>query len=256
MQNCVQAAFLLCFDMTLLLSLPLLLLSLLPATSPSDVAEEQIRAYLELIRESEYRSEPLWSLAQYYMESEAHRNLLIRTGREMGIGWISWLDPEEPDPLHFFQIAHHFDDERLLLYLLLSAVPAEERRDRFDQFYASSDSDDLIDLNRRVAEGNTIHLDHLKRHRYDFSTFLILNYPDRITTAEENLSELLAQLLIDQVTLYQHILQPIQRDFLLASLLHALYDTDNFSPIRSEEHTSELQSRGHLVCRLLREKKK
>src|SRR5690625_7077981 len=28
-----------------------------------------------------------------------------------------------------------------------------------------------------------------------------------------------------------------------------------FSPERSEEHTSELQSRGHLVCRLLREKK-
>src|SRR5439155_19510511 len=29
-----------------------------------------------------------------------------------------------------------------------------------------------------------------------------------------------------------------------------------FSPQRSEEHTSELQSRGHLVCRLLLEKKK
>src|SRR5690625_5371170 len=28
------------------------------------------------------------------------------------------------------------------------------------------------------------------------------------------------------------------------------------SPMRSEEHTSELQSRGHLVCRLLPEKKK
>src|SRR5437870_9628547 len=27
------------------------------------------------------------------------------------------------------------------------------------------------------------------------------------------------------------------------------------TPIRSEEHTSELQSRGHLVCRLLLEKK-
>src|SRR5690625_6087539 len=26
--------------------------------------------------------------------------------------------------------------------------------------------------------------------------------------------------------------------------------------VRSEEHTSELQSRGHLVCRLLREKKR
>src|SRR5690625_6650746 len=35
-------------------------------------------------------------------------------------------------------------------------------------------------------------------------------------------------------------------------------DSDNFrqSAIRSEEHTSELQSRGQLVCRLLLEKKK
>src|SRR5439155_19950431 len=31
---------------------------------------------------------------------------------------------------------------------------------------------------------------------------------------------------------------------------------DDCSPDRSEEHTSELQSRGHLVCRLLLEKKK
>src|SRR5437660_10184419 len=30
----------------------------------------------------------------------------------------------------------------------------------------------------------------------------------------------------------------------------------NFEDGRSEEHTSELQSRGHLVCRLLLEKKK
>src|SRR5690625_5339718 len=29
-----------------------------------------------------------------------------------------------------------------------------------------------------------------------------------------------------------------------------------FKNVRSEEHTSELQSRGHLVCRLLLEKKK
>src|SRR5690625_6713251 len=32
--------------------------------------------------------------------------------------------------------------------------------------------------------------------------------------------------------------------------------TGRFSLLRSEEHTSELQSRGHLVCRLLLEKKK
>src|SRR5207253_4879210 len=30
----------------------------------------------------------------------------------------------------------------------------------------------------------------------------------------------------------------------------------DYHPVRSEEHTSELQSRGHLVCRLLLEKKK
>src|SRR5690625_6660431 len=32
--------------------------------------------------------------------------------------------------------------------------------------------------------------------------------------------------------------------------------TIEFEQLRSEEHTSELQSRGHLVCRLLLEKKK
>src|SRR5690554_7255186 len=33
-------------------------------------------------------------------------------------------------------------------------------------------------------------------------------------------------------------------------------DHPNPNPVRSEEHTSELQSRPHLVCRLLLEKKK
>src|SRR5439155_11554946 len=48
-------------------------------------------------------------------------------------------------------------------------------------------------------------------------------------------------------------------------IIHAHYDHAGLSPTeqmsdnafnRSEEHTSELQSRGHLVCRLLLEKKK
>src|SRR5690625_5681410 len=34
------------------------------------------------------------------------------------------------------------------------------------------------------------------------------------------------------------------------------YDSPPAHPGRSEEHTSELQSRGHLVCRQLREQKK
>src|SRR5690625_5349777 len=36
----------------------------------------------------------------------------------------------------------------------------------------------------------------------------------------------------------------------------ALNGTHDNGVVRSEEHTSELQSRGHLVCRLLLEKKK
>src|SRR5690625_5729545 len=41
-------------------------------------------------------------------------------------------------------------------------------------------------------------------------------------------------------------------------LYHLIAGTagDDGKPLRSEEHTSELQSRGHLVCRLLLEKKK
>src|SRR5690625_6325573 len=37
---------------------------------------------------------------------------------------------------------------------------------------------------------------------------------------------------------------------------HIEHNIPGFHLIRSEEHTSELQSRGHLVCRLLLEKKK
>src|SRR5690625_184176 len=40
-------------------------------------------------------------------------------------------------------------------------------------------------------------------------------------------------------------------------IMNVPYSNENdLSPNRSEEHTSELQSRGHLVCRLLLEKKK
>src|SRR5205809_2490147 len=42
----------------------------------------------------------------------------------------------------------------------------------------------------------------------------------------------------------------------LDTLLHRLVGDHTFQDLRSEEHTSELQSRLHLVCRLLLEKKK
>src|SRR5690625_6339903 len=39
-------------------------------------------------------------------------------------------------------------------------------------------------------------------------------------------------------------------------LKRAMMPNGGWRTVRSEEHTSELQSRGHLVCRLLLEKKK
>src|SRR5690625_5494450 len=40
------------------------------------------------------------------------------------------------------------------------------------------------------------------------------------------------------------------------STLQTFSENCSMDAVRSEEHTSELQSRGHLVCRLLLEKKK
>src|SRR5205809_1849118 len=45
-------------------------------------------------------------------------------------------------------------------------------------------------------------------------------------------------------------------DFRLLSCMEGVAAGSNRGPSRSEEHTSELQSRLHLVCRLLLEKKK
>src|SRR5437870_11429747 len=69
----------------------------------------------------------------------------------------------------------------------------------------------------------------------------------------------------DQMALYQEVL-PEFRKFnaeLLGVSVDSVWchlafakDRNLHFPLRSEEHTSELQSRGHLVCRLLLEKKK
>src|SRR5690625_1813151 len=53
------------------------------------------------------------------------------------------------------------------------------------------------------------------------------------------------------ITLKDHAEQELEK---INEALHAL--EDGTYGIRSEEHTSELQSRGHLVCRLLLEKYK
>src|SRR5690625_6156855 len=53
-----------------------------------------------------------------------------------------------------------------------------------------------------------------------------------------------------------HLFKCKQKEVFESLLLHHLTEGIPELLIRSEEHTSELQSRGHLVCRLLLEKKK
>src|SRR5437870_6930147 len=65
----------------------------------------------------------------------------------------------------------------------------------------------------------------------------------------------------------QHAVEGMHANLLIGPVVHRppstatrglpnLFPLDRSKDSRSEEHTSELQSRGHLVCRLLLEKKK
>src|SRR5690625_2208847 len=57
------------------------------------------------------------------------------------------------------------------------------------------------------------------------------------------------------VPVYRGADRPLMHDFEVAYNVHGQDGMGDIG-LRSEEHTSELQSRGHLVCRLLLEKKK
>src|SRR5690625_5547120 len=67
---------------------------------------------------------------------------------------------------------------------------------------------------------------------------------------------------------YENVVPPFELDdldsgepvYLALEVIDSVSSWTSFTPLaangfRSEEHTSELQSRGHLVCRLLLEKK-
>src|SRR5690625_7623346 len=73
-----------------------------------------------------------------------------------------------------------------------------------------------------------------------FFFFLMIPRPPRST-------------LFPYTTLFRSVHQ--QRQLTIKFLFQFLKPLLSFLLFRSEEHTSELQSRGHLVCRLLLEKK-
>src|SRR5690554_7664195 len=88
-----------------------------------------------------------------------------------------------------------------------------------------------------------------------------LCYHDRLFELELNwLTGFLTFLGVDFCFYWMHRASHRMRWFWAAHVVHHSSERMNFSTAmrqnRSEEHTSELQSRPHLVCRLLLEKKK
>src|SRR2546426_5165046 len=81
--------------------------------------------------------------------------------------------------------------------------------------------------------------------------FFFFFFNDTATTEIYTLS------LHDALPIYLHHLADQERDGLLRLLfLRCFLDAEEAVDLRSEEHTSELQSPCNLVCRLLLEKKK
>src|SRR5471030_3234191 len=93
---------------------------------------------------------------------------------------------------------------------------------------------------RVVAVSNMLKLVRLARVEYSVLVFFFFN--DTATT--------------EIYTLSLHDALPIFLEFRTARARHAAGPTLGVDHARSEEHTSELQSLRHLVCRLLLEKKK
>src|SRR5690625_6576182 len=111
---------------------------------------------------------------------------------------------------------------------------------------------------------NVLHVCVVCKHGEIFVTFL-QKYIDEVIY----ISSFYDYLEIQPPANYQHLIEIeiVQNE---AQIIYAIKNvvelgnrankpvvaTGNLHYIRSEEHTSELQSRGHLVCRLLLEKKK
>src|SRR5437899_7415265 len=88
---------------------------------------------------------------------------------------------------------------------------------------------------------------------------VVLSNPEQGTTREQ---ELIAQVQRGQTGLFYELVRPYERRVYAAALAILRNEADAEDAAqeamlkRSEEHTSELQSLRHLVCRLLLEKKK
>lgn len=193
---------------------------------PSGEPERQIYTYIQHVQNGEFVSESLWSLSQIYLENSEYRQKFLKIGRTQGAEWIDLFDLHPSDPFRFkpdalHDLALHFGDEHLLLYLMLQTESDVDRRTYFKEFYSASPKDHLKDLNRRIAENSTVHSGDLLQDRWDFSTFLILFYPDNLMIDGAQFYEEVAQVLREMIR-RNDASNLFQRDFLYAALLETL----------------------------------
>src|SRR5207253_8499142 len=84
-----------------------------------------------------------------------------------------------------------------------------------------------------------------------FASFQVIFLPLTSPAQENGAGEIVANLATGRVIFC------VTRDAIIVAATSGGGEIGSRAPaVRSEEHTSELQSRGHLVCRLLLEKKK
>src|SRR5690625_5457938 len=94
------------------------------------------------------------------------------------------------------------------------------------------------------------HISMLLNRRHVFLLLLLICFGTDALTAQE-------QFTFEDVMKFEDIKTPVisaDGKWVAYGIWPEIGDGETL--IRSEEHTSELQSRGHLVCRLLLEKKK
>ncbi|MEX2574095.1 MAG: CHAT domain-containing protein [Balneolaceae bacterium] len=193
--------------------------------------DQQIHVYFQNLEDEEISPESLWSLLQIYLESDSYRERFFAIGDSMNAEWINRLDRDSADPVSFHEVAIHFEDEYLHLYLQLQVYAPEDRLDHFDEFYSSVQKDDLEELNHSIARDSAVSPEPADYKGWDFSTFLLLFYHDSIDLDESLFYERVStnlRKIIEEGDLH---VNPAKNDFLFASLFESLFNTNRYSAV-------------------------
>src|SRR5690625_2983140 len=144
----------------------------------------------------------------------------------------------------------------------LSAIPAEQRPDAFPVIQSVDDVwDQLMALIKEEHEYKTVIIDSVTALERLFIQHVMESDPKTPSSINQALGGYGAGVAA-VATMHQRVRKACgmlneRKNMHVVFVAHADTETVELpDQDRSEEHTSELQSRGHLVCRLLLEKKK